>query len=136
MLIEDVSLEFAAWKGLPGTDEKEHSLADLAGKKAVFDVTGAGDTVVAVLASFGWGRLVDRLGPKRTLMLVLASWTVGLVIGTISLSTPPQSSSIASPRGLRTTPMGRTSMLRCQSSMPLANTGPPSGPRDMSATAR
>ena len=45
-------------------------------------------TVVAVLASFGWGRLVDRLGPKRTLMLVLASWAVGLVIGTISLSVP------------------------------------------------
>ena len=44
-----------------------------------------GLTVVAVLASFGWGRLVDRWGPKRTLMTVLASWAVGLVIGGISI---------------------------------------------------
>jgi MFS transporter, UMF1 family len=36
--------------------------------------------VVAVLASFGWGILVDRWGPKRTLMLVLASWTAGLLL--------------------------------------------------------
>ena len=41
--------------------------------------------VVAVLASFGWGSLVDRLGPKRTLMIVLASWAIGLVGGGISL---------------------------------------------------
>ncbi len=44
-----------------------------------------GLTVVAVAASFGWGRLVDRWGPKRTLMLVLASWAVGLVLGGISI---------------------------------------------------
>jgi MFS transporter, UMF1 family len=43
-------------------------------------------TVVAIVASFGWGRLVDRLGPRRTLMIVLASWAVGLVLGAISLS--------------------------------------------------
>src|SRR4029079_7349632 len=43
-------------------------------------------TVVAIFASFGWGRLVDRLGPRRTLMIVLASWAVGLVLGAISLS--------------------------------------------------
>jgi UMF1 family MFS transporter len=42
-------------------------------------------TVVAIVASFGWGALVDRYGPKRTLMLVLASWSVGLVIGGVSL---------------------------------------------------
>jgi UMF1 family MFS transporter len=42
-------------------------------------------TVVAILASFGWGWLVDRFGPKRTLIVVLASWIVGLVLGTISL---------------------------------------------------
>jgi UMF1 family MFS transporter len=42
-------------------------------------------TVVAVLASFGWGRLVDAWGPKRTLMTVLASWAVGLAVGAISL---------------------------------------------------
>ena len=44
-----------------------------------------GLTVVAVIASFGWGCLVDRLGPKRTLMIVLASWAVGLVVGGVSL---------------------------------------------------
>jgi len=43
-------------------------------------------TVVAIFASFGWGRLVDRLGPRRTLMIVLTSWAVGLVLGAISLS--------------------------------------------------
>ena len=41
--------------------------------------------IVAVLASFGWGWTVDRLGPKRTLMIVLSSWAIGLVIGGISL---------------------------------------------------
>jgi len=45
-----------------------------------------GLAVVAVFASFGWGRLVDGLGPRRTLMLVLTSWSVGLVLGAISLS--------------------------------------------------
>ncbi len=45
-----------------------------------------GLAVVAVFASFGWGRLVDRLGPRRTLMIVLGSWAVGLVLGAISLS--------------------------------------------------
>jgi UMF1 family MFS transporter len=43
-------------------------------------------TVVAVGASFGWGRLVDRYGPKQTLIAVLISWAVGLVLGAISLS--------------------------------------------------
>ena len=41
--------------------------------------------IVAVLASFGWGWAVDRLGPKRTLMIVLSSWAIGLVVGGISL---------------------------------------------------
>ncbi len=45
-----------------------------------------GLTVVAIVASFGWGRLVDRLGPRRTLMIVLASWAAGLVLGAVSLS--------------------------------------------------
>jgi UMF1 family MFS transporter len=44
-----------------------------------------GLTVVAVVASFGWGRLVDRWGPKRTLMVVLWSWAIGLVLGGISI---------------------------------------------------
>ena len=42
-------------------------------------------TVVAILASFGWGYLVDRFGPKRTLVAVLISWVVGLVLGVVSL---------------------------------------------------
>ncbi|MBI3751473.1 MAG: MFS transporter [Chloroflexi bacterium] len=45
-------------------------------------------TVAAVVASFGWGLLVERIGPKRTLMIVLASWCVGLVIGGAVLSKP------------------------------------------------
>jgi UMF1 family MFS transporter len=42
-------------------------------------------TVVAVIASFGWGRLVDAWGPKRTLMTVLGSWAIGLTVGAASL---------------------------------------------------
>jgi MFS transporter, UMF1 family len=45
-------------------------------------------TVVAVIASFGWGSLVDRVGPKRTLTAVLASWCVGLAIAGAVLSVP------------------------------------------------
>jgi UMF1 family MFS transporter len=37
-------------------------------------------TVVAVIASFGWGVLVDRIGPKRTLVIVLTTWAVGLLL--------------------------------------------------------
>ena len=47
-----------------------------------------GLTVAAVVASFGWGILVERIGPKRTLMWVLGSWCVGLVIGGAVLSVP------------------------------------------------
>jgi len=42
-------------------------------------------TVVAILASFGWGALTDRLGPKKALLLVLGSWVIGLVLGVMSL---------------------------------------------------
>jgi MFS transporter, UMF1 family len=42
-------------------------------------------TVVAIAASFFWGALVDRLGPKRTLLIILASWAIGLTIGGLSL---------------------------------------------------
>jgi UMF1 family MFS transporter len=45
-------------------------------------------TVAAIVASFGWGILVDRIGPRRTLMIVLSSWAVGLILGAISLSVP------------------------------------------------
>lgn len=46
-------------------------------------------TVVAVIASFGWGFLADRWGPRRTLFAVLGTWGVGLVILTLFLSTAP-----------------------------------------------
>ena len=46
-------------------------------------------TVVAVLASFGWGVLADRWGPRRTLFLVLGTWAVGLTIITLVLATIP-----------------------------------------------
>jgi UMF1 family MFS transporter len=46
-------------------------------------------TVVAVLASFGWGVLSDRWGPRRTLFAVLAIWAVGLAIISLVLSTIP-----------------------------------------------
>jgi MFS transporter, UMF1 family len=45
-------------------------------------------TVVAVVASFGWGQLVERIGPKRTLLIVLGTWCVGLVIVGSVLSLP------------------------------------------------
>jgi UMF1 family MFS transporter len=45
-------------------------------------------TVVAVIASFGWGQLVERIGPKRTLLIVLGTWCVGLVIAGSVLSLP------------------------------------------------
>jgi MFS transporter, UMF1 family len=47
-----------------------------------------GLTVAAVIASFGWGFLVERIGPKRTLMIVLGSWCVGLVIAGSVLALP------------------------------------------------
>jgi UMF1 family MFS transporter len=44
-----------------------------------------GLTIVAIAASFGWGWLCDRLGPKQTLLVVLASWAIGLVIGGVAI---------------------------------------------------
>ncbi len=46
-------------------------------------------TVVAVVASFGWGFLADRWGPRRTLFAVLGTWAVGLLILTFFLSAIP-----------------------------------------------
>ena len=45
-------------------------------------------TVVAILTSFGWGWLADRIGPKRTLLAVLGSWTIGLLLGVLALGAP------------------------------------------------
>src|SRR5688500_7616928 len=46
-------------------------------------------TVVAVVASFGWGFLADRWGPRRTLFAVLGTWAIGLVIITGFLAPIP-----------------------------------------------
>jgi UMF1 family MFS transporter len=46
-------------------------------------------TFVAIVMSFVWGWLCDRLGPKRTLVIVLLSWAVGLVIGGIAIGFGP-----------------------------------------------
>ena len=43
-------------------------------------------TLVAIAMSFVWGYLCDRIGPKQTLMIILASWAVGLIIGAVSLA--------------------------------------------------
>jgi MFS transporter, UMF1 family len=56
--------------------------------KAQANLVLLGLTVAAVIASFGWGILVERIGPKRTLMYVLGSWCVGLIIGGSVLSVP------------------------------------------------
>ena len=48
-----------------------------------------GLTVVAIAMSFVWGAMCDRLGPKRTLIIVLGSWAVGLVIGGIAIGLGP-----------------------------------------------
>ncbi|MGQ0608225.1 MAG: MFS transporter [Chloroflexota bacterium] len=46
-------------------------------------------TVVAVIASLGWGVLADRWGPRRTLFAVLGTWAIGLIILTAFLSPIP-----------------------------------------------
>ena len=48
-----------------------------------------GLTIVAIAMSFVWGWLCDRLGPKRTLLIVLGSWAVGLVIGGFAIGLGP-----------------------------------------------
>jgi MFS transporter, UMF1 family len=42
-----------------------------------------------VLASFGWGWLNDRIGPKRTLLIVLGTWAMGLTTLTLTLDPVP-----------------------------------------------
>jgi UMF1 family MFS transporter len=46
-------------------------------------------TVVAIAMSFVWGAMADRLGPKRTLIIVLWSWAFGLVLGGVALGFGP-----------------------------------------------
>ncbi len=45
-------------------------------------------TVIAIVTSFFWGWLTDRIGPKRALLAVLASWSVGLFLGIVALGIP------------------------------------------------
>jgi len=46
-------------------------------------------TLVAIVMSFVWGWLVDRQGPKRTLIWVLISWAVGLILGGVAIGFGP-----------------------------------------------
>ncbi len=46
-------------------------------------------TLVAIAMSFVWGLLVDRRGPKRTLIMVLISWAIGLLLGGIAIGFGP-----------------------------------------------
>ncbi|MGI8829058.1 MAG: MFS transporter [Candidatus Limnocylindria bacterium] len=46
-------------------------------------------TIVAIIASLGWGSLADRWGPRRTLLAVLGVWAIGLTILTIFLEPIP-----------------------------------------------
>jgi MFS transporter, UMF1 family len=48
-----------------------------------------GLTVVAVVASFGWGIVADRFGPKRALIAVLISWAAGLLLVGLTLAPIP-----------------------------------------------
>ncbi len=45
-------------------------------------------TVVAIVTSFLWGWLTDRWGPKRALVTVLGSWSIGLLLGALALGAP------------------------------------------------
>jgi MFS transporter, UMF1 family len=45
-----------------------------------------GLTLSAIVSSFIWGRLVDRIGPKKTLFMVLCIWSVALFVGALFLA--------------------------------------------------
>jgi UMF1 family MFS transporter len=36
-------------------------------------------TVAAIIGGFAWGLVVDRIGPKRTLMIVLSLWSISFI---------------------------------------------------------
>jgi UMF1 family MFS transporter len=44
---------------------------------------------VAIAMSFVWGVMADRVGPKRTLLVVLGSWAAGLTLGGVALGFGP-----------------------------------------------
>ena len=57
--------------------------------EATANVILLGLTLVAIVMSFVWGVLADRIGPKQTLVIVLVSWAVGLVLGGVALGFGP-----------------------------------------------
>jgi UMF1 family MFS transporter len=46
-------------------------------------------TLSAIVSAFVWGQLVDRYGPKRTLLSVLVLWAAALVVGAAVVSPLP-----------------------------------------------
>jgi len=47
-----------------------------------------GLTLSAIISAFVWGRLVDRVGPRRVLFIVLCLWAVALLVGALFLAKP------------------------------------------------
>jgi UMF1 family MFS transporter len=47
-----------------------------------------GLTLSAIVSAFIWGRAVDRIGPKRTLFIVLCLWAVALLFGALFIAKP------------------------------------------------
>ena len=48
-----------------------------------------GLTLSAIVSAFIWGRLVDQIGPRRTLVIVLTIWAVALLVGALFLAKGP-----------------------------------------------
>ena len=48
-----------------------------------------GLTLSAIVSAFIWGRTVDRIGPRHTLVIVLCVWAVALLIGALFLAKAP-----------------------------------------------
>jgi UMF1 family MFS transporter len=57
--------------------------------KSESNIVLLGLTLSAIVSAFMWGRMVDRIGPKRTLFIVLCLWAVALLIGALFLAKGP-----------------------------------------------
>ncbi len=57
--------------------------------KSESNIVLLGLTLSAIVSAFMWGRMVDRIGPKRTLFIVLCLWAVALLIGALLLAKGP-----------------------------------------------
>ncbi len=57
--------------------------------KSESNIVLLGLTLSAIVSAFVWGRMVDRIGPKRTLFIVLCLWAVALLIGALLLAKGP-----------------------------------------------